>query len=190
MSADTVRQDAEKLLDELIELEKEMRIVLPYTTSLWDKHPKHFPYTTYGFTMCLFSKIDLFSQYWFPSIKNRTKQMVSFLTTYLAYPEKESEIATQLWRHKLMHTSQPRMLTEQKAGKRYRWLLQHKLEPTQHWCFEAQTDPVILNVGLFNFVADLKTGLQKCLDELPNRRDVAAEWPNVTERLGSFETKY
>lgn len=190
MTQNGLFEQAKYLMDELLELEKEVRLVLPYTKTLWATSRRHFPYTTYGFTMCLFSKLDLFSQYWFPTETDQTKKMVSFLGEYLNYSEKESEIAVQLWRHKLMHTSEPRILTEAITGKRYGWLLQHELDVEKHWRFQGNADPRILSVGVLNLASDLRSGLKRAIECLSQRQDLVTAWLSVTERLGIFKEKY
>jgi len=182
-------REASTLRQELNELGAEMSKILPYTESLWPEYRRHFPYTTYGFAMCLFGKLDLFSQYWFSAEANQTRRMVSFLVSQSGLPTKESEIAIQLWRHKLMHTSEPRVLIDEQTQQRYSWLLQHKLD-VDHWCFQAAGSTLVLNVGLFNFLEDLRRGLEKAIDELDSQPEVIQSWTEVTDHLGQFNAKY
>lgn len=174
---------------ELHELEIEMQIVLTHTKSLWPQHDRHFPYTSYGFAMCLFGRIDLFSKFWLPNEGDQTKRMVGFLRNYLRYGEKESEIAIQFWRHTLMHTASPRELVEIKTDRRYSWLLQNTLDDG-HWCFQNSGEPRILNVGLFNLLSDLKAGLEKAIEGLNRHPDLTASWSNVTKSLSEFKPKF
>jgi hypothetical protein len=93
----TVLDEASHLLEELVEFERELQVILPYAESRWPDYSRHFPYTSYGFVMVAFSKVDLYGQYWFYAGGSQHKRMQSFLRTYLGYPEKESDIAIHLW---------------------------------------------------------------------------------------------
>src|SRR6266571_8583482 len=108
---DLVRE-LDQIAEELQRLKHEMVVILAHTKGLWgtehDLDNRHFPYTLYGFMMCLMGKVDHLSQHWIPREAgrgNQTKRMVEFLHEYLGYPKKASEIAVQFFRHNLMHTS-------------------------------------------------------------------------------------
>jgi hypothetical protein len=70
--------------------------------------------------MYCFATLDYFSSFWAgwndlrhrPSGHscNQTDRMSAFSERYLLYPQKESQIAIHFWRHKLMHTAEPRAL--------------------------------------------------------------------------------
>ncbi|MDP9267751.1 MAG: hypothetical protein M3P27_05425 [Acidobacteriota bacterium] len=178
--------DAKEMSEELSRLQQEMGIVLQYTVTLRASHPLHFPNTSYGYAMCLFSKIDLFSQYWFPQVAPQTDRMKEFLVQCLGYGPQETLVAIKMWRHGLMHTSQPRVLVDQVSGQRYDWLLQHQLPQTKHWVLEPGDEKMILNLGLMNLAEDLKTGFGKIVADLPNRADILGSWAGVSSRIRQF----
>lgn len=77
--------------------------------------------------MYCFATLDYFSSFWAgwnrqaPSGSNQTDRMVAFQEQYLLYPRKEGQIAIHFWRHKLMHTAEPRLLKDCATGEEYVW---------------------------------------------------------------------
>jgi hypothetical protein len=75
--------------------------------------PAFFPSVMY-----CFATLDYFSSFWagWNQTKghgqNQTDRMIAFSEKYLLYPRKESKIAIHFWRHKLMHTAEPRPLRD------------------------------------------------------------------------------
>ena len=136
--------------------------------------------------MCLFSKTDLFSQYWFPMEKKQTLRITQFLTEHIGYCADESDIAVQLWRHCLMHTSQPRELVDPVSRITYRWLLQHELPQPIHCVFASSGTHRVLNFGVLNFMRDLKRAAETLVVALPTRSDVLNNWATVTKKLGTI----
>jgi hypothetical protein len=169
------------MADELALLEEEARLVLGHTKSLFHQCPHHFPYTSYGFVMCLFSKIDLFSRYWFPAARNQTSRMATFLNQHVGYGINESDVAVRLWRHCLMHTSQPRLLLDPTNSVSYGWLLQHELF-THHCVFQNTGNPRILNLGVLNLASDLRNAAKTLIYDLPNRSDVLSKWEGISAK--------
>ena len=73
-----------------------------------------------------FATLDFFSSYWAGwnegrKDRNQTDRMVSFSERFLSYKRKEAQIAVNIWRHKLMHTSEPRVVENADTGERYVW---------------------------------------------------------------------
>src|SRR2546430_3880448 len=44
--------------------------------------------------------------------RSQTKRIVGFLVRFCHYSKKESQIAVEVWRHKLMHTGEPRLVND------------------------------------------------------------------------------
>jgi len=84
--------------------------------------PAFFPAVMY----CL-ATLDYFSSFWAgwsreaPKGQNQTSRMVAFQEKYLLYPRKEGQIAIHFWRHKLMHTAEPRLLRDPVTSEEYYW---------------------------------------------------------------------
>lgn len=180
--------EASRFSEELVEFEREMQVILPYAESRWPEYPRHFPYTSYGFVMVAFSKVDLYGQYWFPAEKAQHKRMLAFLNTYLGYPQKESDIAIHLWRHNLMHTSEMRPLADVRDGNLYSWLFHYKLD-AEHMRLQHGSAHQILQLGLFDLVGDLRAGLEKAISGLPKDANVMKNWPVITAKLDEFPRK-
>ncbi len=138
-----------------------LSLVLPH----WGKELHGFPQTLYGYMMGVFSLIDLLSAYWrgSTSSEGQTKRMTDFMNEYISPCQEANRVAIQIWRHKLMHTAQPRILPEKKSGKKYRWLLHWRehLPRDQHYTFAETHDSKILNIGLMYLIEDLKKGASK-----------------------------
>jgi hypothetical protein len=114
--------------------------------------PLHgFPETLYGLMMAVFARFDILSAYWKgdASTKGQTARMTEFLETFLRRNTEANVLAIQMWRHKLMHTSQPRYLLDEDTGKTYRWLLHWRdhLPREQHFTFVDTGESKILNLA-------------------------------------------
>ena len=77
--------------------------------------------------MYCFATLDYFSSFWAgwnqraPQGQSQTDRMVAFGERYLLYPRKEAQIAIHFWRHKLMHTAEPRPLRDSVTNEAYCW---------------------------------------------------------------------
>lgn len=136
----------------------------------WGSELHGFPQTLYGYMMAFFARIDLLSAYWRGNAASRdqTIRMIDFMDQYISGDHEANSVAVQIWRHKLMHTSEPRFLLDERTGKVYRWLLHwwKHLPLSQHYIFADTSDSRVLSVGLVYLIADLKTGIEKYLADL------------------------
>jgi hypothetical protein len=116
--------------------------------------------------MYAFATIDHFSSFWAgwndrnnkpaTDTRNQTKRMADFLEKYLLYPQKESQLAVTVWRHKLMHTGEPRLLKENSTV--YNWSISD--QTNKHWTVEnTGKDECLLSVGIYNLISDLRQGV-------------------------------
>lgn len=78
--------------------------------------------------MYALATIDYFSSYWAgwndskrDPAKKQTVRLSDFMQRYLKYGKKESLIAVAMWRHKLLHTGEPRVLRSTNGKERYLW---------------------------------------------------------------------
>lgn len=85
--------------------------------------PAFFPAVLYAF-----ATIDYLSSCWAgwndskgDRSKSQTKRITDFLVKYCQYENKESQIAVNVWRHKLMHTGEPRVVRNVAASELYEW---------------------------------------------------------------------
>ena len=102
------------------------------------------------------------------------KRMIDFMRYYMGKARLESSVAVQMFRHKLMHTSEPRKLFDSASGQVYGWLLHwspEKLQGGQHFTVGPSG---ILQLTLLGLIDDLKGGLEKYLDEL--EKDERLQW--------------
>jgi hypothetical protein len=77
-------------------------------------------YALFPAVMYCFSTVDYFSSFWAGwndprehtgiTDNNQTRRMTGFLNKYLRYPVRAAFIAVKIWRHKLMHTAEPRQI--------------------------------------------------------------------------------
>ncbi|MBI3800555.1 MAG: hypothetical protein HY268_26710 [Deltaproteobacteria bacterium] len=153
--------------------------------------PAFFPAVMY-----CFATIDYFSGFWAgwnqsgPG-KNQTDRMIDFLDRYLLYPRKESQLAVHFWRHKLMHTSEPRKLHNADNNEVYVWRtgtgLEHHMElaPLEGQEFCLDLDPL-------TFVGDLRTGIfgpSGYFQELRGYADLQAKYLTCLCELESYRVK-
>jgi len=143
--------------------------------------------------MYAFATVDYFSSYWAgwnessPG-KNQTERLTAFMNQYLLYPRKEAQIAINFWRHKLMHTAEPRLLRNKENDEVYIWsigtnLVNHMIlvqtgVPNQFLLeFNPSTLVFDLREGVFGpcgYFTDLQTSIDlqdkylKCLSEMEN----------------------
>ncbi len=75
-----------------------------------------------------FATIDYFSSYWAgwndpagDRTKRQTTRLVDFMVKYFGYERRASTVAVAIWRHKLMHTAQPRVLRARNGIDRFTW---------------------------------------------------------------------
>jgi len=108
-------------------------------------------YAPFPVAMYSFATVDYFSSFWagWNDIRNRprsdrrsqTKRMADFLEKYLIYPQKESQLAVTIWRHKLMHTAEPRELANEDGKTHYGWSISDQDE--RHWELVAEADGTV-----------------------------------------------
>ena len=160
----TAEQIGLELLTSVRQLSREVdevytRLVLP----TWMSELHGLPAALYGYMLGVFARIDLASAYWRGGdAGNQTERMVGFMEAYLGQPSDLCAVAVQMWRHKLIHTAQPRPLRHPTTGFVYRWLLhwgEHLPEP-QHFTLSESGEMRVLNLGLVYLIADLQRGLE------------------------------
>jgi hypothetical protein len=147
----------ECLLVELVRLSTEAdtvyrNLVLP---SWADPKLNHFTATLYGYMMSAFARIDLASMLWRGTSGSDSKRMVDFMCAFLQPNRVANALAANMWRHKLMHTASPQVVTDRRTGHVYRWLLHwgdEHLPREQH--FRLQSNGV-LDLSLFALLDDL-----------------------------------
>ena len=146
--------------------------------------------------MYSFATIDYFSSFWAgwndrnsrPAAdkRNQTKRMADFLEKFLVYPQKESQLAIAVWRHKLMHTGEPRLLKENATV--YNWSISD--QTSKHWAVESTgKDECLLNIGIYNLISDLRQGVfgpQGYFWELRRDENLQNHYAAVLEEIQSY----
>lgn len=177
-----------KLITDLEAFEQEVSavhsmLVVPH----WGGKLHGFPHTLYGYMMLCFAHIDLFSAYWQGNTSSRgqTQRMIDFMPKYLLVNREACSVAVQMWRHKLMHTGEPRFLVDENTSKVYRWLLHwwEHLPAAQHFTFSETADSKILNIGLVYLIKDLKMALKRYLSDLPGNPKLQKNFEKVEAEL-------
>lgn len=109
--------------------------------------------------------IDYFSSYWAgwndnsgDRSKKQTDRLVDFLVKYLGYDQRASKVGITIWRHKLMHTGEPRVV-KAKNGERIIWETGINLQ--DHMKLTPTTNPneFILRFDSNTVVSDLRCGI-------------------------------
>lgn len=158
-------------------------VVLPRWGS---RENQGFPRTLYGYVMATFSMIDLLSHLRY-SDSNQTPRMRKFLHQYVGASREAAAVATQLWRHTLMHTANPRMLIDQASGRTYRWLLHWRehLPREQHMQFQRTDGESILNVGLMYLVEELAAAARRAFADAENSPQLRDRFLRVSKDLST-----
>ncbi len=185
LNVSTVQND---ILTKLNAFEREVQEV--YTTLVlphWGGELHGFPYTLYGYMMTCFAHIDLFSAYWRGNDNKQTERMIAFMEKYISTNREANSLAVQVWRHKLMHTAEPRFLTNRTTGKVYKWLLHwyEHLPIEQHYIFQETSDMKALNIGLMYLIMDIKRGAEKYLTDLSTSAELQINYERVEQTLNS-----
>jgi hypothetical protein len=154
----------------------------------WGGELHGFPYTLYGYMMTCFAHIDLLSAYWRGNDNGQTERMIAFMDTYISSNREANSLAVQVWRHKLMHTAEPRYLTNRTTGKVYKWLLHWRehLPIKQHYTFQETSSMKALNIGLMYLIEDIKRGAEKYLSELATSNQLQENYVRFQRALDSY----
>ena len=113
--------------------------------------------------------------------------MIAFMEKYISPNREANSLAVQVWRHKLMHTAEPRFLTNRTTGKVYKWLLHwyDQLPIEQHYIFQETSDMKVLNIGLMYLIMDIKSGAEKYLTDLATSAQLQINYERVEQTLNS-----
>ncbi len=146
-----------------------------------------------------FATIDYFSSYWAgwngagaDRTKKQTPRLVGFMTKYLGYQEKESKIAVAIWRHKLMHTSEPRVLSAAGSRERYHWKLGVDLPNHMALISVAAAHEFELQFDCYAIGRDLRRGVfgpSGYLNDLINSTDLQCKFVDCYNEMESYTIK-
>lgn len=143
--------------------------------------------------------IDYFSSYWAgwndpgrDKNKKQTVRLVGFMVQYLGYHEKESKIAVNIWRHKLMHTGEPRVLKAINSPERYHWKIGVNL--SSHMILTSITAPndYELQFDCYAIGRDLRAGVLEpsgYLTDLRGSTDLQGKFIACFNEMESYTIK-
>lgn len=153
----------------------------------------YFPPVLYAF-----ATIDYFSSYWAgwndsgrDKNKNQTDRLVYFMVKYLGYREKESKIAVNIWRHKLMHTGEPRDLKATNLTERYHWKIGINLPNHMILTLIAKPGDYELQFDCYAIVRDLRTGVlgpSGYLSDLGGSTDLQSRFVDCFNEMENYTT--
>jgi hypothetical protein len=150
--------------------------------------PAFFPAVMY-----CFATLDYFSSCWAgwnrsgPG-KDQTARLIDFMTRFLLYGRKEATLAVHFWRHKLMHTSEPRVLRNKDNDELYVWRtgtrLAHYMELVRltDQQYQLDFDPL-------EFLDDLRTavlGPSGYFEDLRRSGDLQAKYEACFKEMDSY----
>ena len=155
--------------------------------------PAFFPAVMYAF-----ATLDYFSSFWAgwnqtkPSGgPNQTARMVDFVNKYLLYGRKESQIAVHFWRHKLMHTAEPRPLKDPNTSEAYQWSMGGP-DAGHMRLIEVTPKTFQLHFSPAAFVRDLREGVfgpSGFFDDLRTDATLQANYEQCWKELETYELK-
>lgn len=174
-------------------LEREVKLVYhELVLPRWGDPVWHgLPRTLYGYMMLTLSTVDLLSVFRH-GLQDQTARMRSFLAGNMSYATLEAAVAVQLWRHTLMHTGSPSVVTERGTGERFRWLLHwgaDHLPRDQHMHLVTGDGSRILGVGLEYLVQDLEVAARQLFSQAErddNQRDEVVARHRLLEARQEF----
>jgi hypothetical protein len=173
-------------------LEFEYEINATYKTivvPLWSQPPwrNRLPHVLYGCMMWSSAWVDRLSSLWRGEVETRgqSKRMADFFETYLGYDRAVASFAIKLWRHTLVHTAEPRALSEMTTDLEHRWLLHWgpELPREQHMTITSFGKTRILNMALLHLVADLKSGQRDFFRDIYRRSDLQQNLLKAEKKL-------
>ncbi len=148
--------------------------------------------------MYCMATLDLFSGLWagWSDSKNRksdtrsqTQRMVDFLTTFMGYPVNKSSIMIQMYRHKLMHTSEARQLLNSTTGEIYLMNISPSLKSSDYLAVIQKAKYKWLQFGVENFIDDLEDaifGNGKYYDQLTTNETLQSNFITCWTELNSY----
>lgn len=143
--------------------------------------------------MWCFAHIDRLSAYWNgdPSPRGQAKRMVDFISTYMKQDRLAASIAVEIWRHKLMHISEPRKVVDPQTGKSCHWLLHWGdwLRRDQHFVVEDSGAQLKLYMALFYLIDDLKQAQDDYLEDLCKNPSLQANFQRAETDLNSGQLR-
>jgi hypothetical protein len=150
LSLTEFESDLHRLKNEALHVNR--KVVVPE----WGTSTHGLPDALFGYIMGTFARSDLLSAYWRGSWDHQTVRMLDLFESLARQQRLNAAIAIKAWRHKLMHTSSPRVVKDSSTGICYRWLLHwgdDQLPRAQH--FQLQPNGNILYLSLFGLIDDL-----------------------------------
>lgn len=173
--------------------EEAERIFLGLVLPTWGKALHGFPQTLYGLMMATFARIDILSAHWRgdATSKSQTERMIDFMDTFIQREREANALAVQIWRHKLMHTAEPRYLRDERTGRLYRWLLHwsHHLPREQHFTFADTSDSRILNLALLYLLEDVRRGAVKYIQQLEADAELQRRYLAIDAEVSSYKVR-
>lgn len=113
-----------------------------------------------------FATIDYFSSYWAgwndpagDRTKRQTVRLVDFMVEYLGYDQRASKIAVAIWRHKLMHTAQPRVLRSRNGIDQFTWETGIQLKDHVTLSATGKPNEFMVRFDSYAVVCDLRQGV-------------------------------
>jgi hypothetical protein len=152
--------------------------------------------------MYCFATLDYFSSFWAgwndtrhrpPGHScNQTDRLIAFSERYLLYPRKESQIAIHFWRHKLMHTAEPRALVLRDPAVKESYIWSTGASRENHMRLVGTNDPAkfVLHFSPFVFVLDLREGIfgpTGYFPDLQSNSDLQSRYRTCVTEFESYE---
>jgi len=164
--------------------------------------------------MYAFAAIDYFSSLWVgwndpkgknkkknynSDTRNHTDRIIEFMERYLNYPTNSSRIAVAIFRHKLMHTAEPRVITIKGKNERHYWgtdfnfnkkhLLPQKVNPDPN---DPCYDHYEFWISIPQLISDIETGVfgpNGYFQDLIKDEDLQSKYKNCIEEFNSYEVE-
>lgn len=118
--------------------------------------------------------------------ETKPREWLIFWRNICSTPKKKAQLAVTVWRHKLMHTGEPRLLKENFTV--YNWSISD--QTNKHWTIEnTGKDECLLSVGICNLISDLRQGVfgpQGYFCELRVDRNLQNHYANFLKEIQNY----
>jgi hypothetical protein len=193
MNDDQIRQVSDQIHGKLNSLEND------FTRAYIDLEQVGVASAPFPIVMYAMSILDYFSALkagWSASNQNlnrfQTQRMIDYLVNQIAYHRQASSILVNIYRHQLMHTSEPRTIRDRNSRNVYGWGIAN-IDPRHMQLIEypSPLNPQVhyfqLHFGISEFINDLKVGTDRYLLNFNNDQILQNNYTSCIAELDNKE---
>lgn len=119
--------------------------------------------TPYPALLYCFATIDLFASFYTGRFNKNSKNMEKYLTDLMEYDQNVTDMVMGIFRHKLVHTAQPKLFFKNINGQMYSWGYAHN-DGRRHLTVEKSEDSKIAStfwLSIIHFAEDINRSVRE-----------------------------